>query len=338
MSGIAALAKFKKLCVTNDLIKDAANPNGDDIRSGIVDDGTLFRFLRARNYDVEKAFQQYQATRKWRDENQLIELYETIDVSKYEETRKLYTHWTGRRDRNGVPLFLFEIGQLSPSLMAAYKASCSSTTDTVTGTESQAMLRLFCTYENLIRFVFPLCSTVQSRPNPGIPITQATCIVDISGVGLLQFWRLKTHMQAASSLATAHYPETLGRTYIIGAPSFFPTVWSWINKWFDQNTVSKIFIVPPGQEYSMLSELIDPINIPHRYGGQFDFDFGMVPDLDSEIMERMKWLKDENGQVFEELPLGPMRWIEQQDGTRTAIAVGTVNQAQRKMDIMALGN
>lgn len=29
-----------------------------------------------------------------------------------------------------------------------------------------------------------------------------------------QFWDLKTHMQDASTLATAHYPETLDRIFV----------------------------------------------------------------------------------------------------------------------------
>lgn len=125
-----------------------------------------------------------------------------------------YTHWTGRRARNGSPLFLFEIKQLTPSVMASHEKSCSSRPRQPTQTVSEAMLRLFCTYENLIRFVLPLCSAVKARPEPESPVTDTTCIVDISGVSLMQFWRLRSHMQAASALATSHYPETLGRTYV----------------------------------------------------------------------------------------------------------------------------
>lgn len=128
-----------------------------------------------------------------------------------------YTHWTGRRARNGTPLCLFEIQQLTPSTMAAHEASCSSSSWTnlqPTSTESEATLRLFCTYENLIRFVLPLCSSIPSRPEPDSPVTDTTCIVDITGVSLMQFWRLRNHMQSASKLATSHYPETLGKTFV----------------------------------------------------------------------------------------------------------------------------
>jgi hypothetical protein len=75
------------------------------------------------------------------------------------------------------------------------------------------MLPLFALYHNLLNFVLPLVSTLE-RPNPEIPVTNSTNIVDIQGVGLSQFWNLKNHMQDASVLATAHYPETLDRIFV----------------------------------------------------------------------------------------------------------------------------
>ena len=75
------------------------------------------------------------------------------------------------------------------------------------------LLPLFALYQNLLNFVMPLVSTLE-RPNPEIPITNSTNIVDITNVGLTQFWNLKGHMQDASVLATAHYPETLDRIFV----------------------------------------------------------------------------------------------------------------------------
>ena len=106
--------------------------------------------------------------------------------------------------------------------MAAYEKSCASNPtlkeSQSTQTETEATLRLFCTYENLIRFVLPLCSAAPDRQSgstaPIAAITDTTCIVDISGVGILQFFRLRNHMQAAGALATAYYPETLGKTFV----------------------------------------------------------------------------------------------------------------------------
>lgn len=123
---------------------------------------------------------------------------------------------------------------------------------------------------------------------------------------------------------------------IIGAPSFFSTIWGWINGWFDQNTVSKIRIVPPGKELAMLSEVADPADIPEKYGGKFPFDFGMPPELDEEIRKTVDWMKDEKGEDMREMPLGPIKWVQREGEGRTAIAVGKENGIERKTAVMAL--
>lgn len=99
--------------------------------------------------------------------------------------------------------------------MAAYNNTMNTgTPDThKSSTVPARLLNLFALYENLLNFVMPLCSAL-SRPNPETPIVTSTNIVDVSGVGLKQFWNLKGHMQDASVLATAHYPETLDRIFV----------------------------------------------------------------------------------------------------------------------------
>jgi hypothetical protein len=53
-------------------------------------------------------------------------------------------------------------------------------------------------------------------------------IIDLGGVTLGTMWSLRHHLQQASELATAHYPETLHTIAVVNAPAFFPTIWSWI--------------------------------------------------------------------------------------------------------------
>lgn len=100
--------------------------------------------------------------------------------------------------------------------MAAYEKSSASTITEAKGDGSTPpkLLRLFALYENLIRFAMPYCTALPDRDHSKTPITQSNNIVDISGVGLKQFWNLRGHMQDASTLATAHYPETLDRIFV----------------------------------------------------------------------------------------------------------------------------
>lgn len=201
------------------------------------DDETLLRYLRARKFVPSEAFKQFKDTEDWRAENHLEKLYETIDIDEYEQSRRLYPQWLGVRDKRGIPLYMFEVSHLDNKAIAAYQDNSHSKLQSFSSKVPVKMLRLFALYENLCRFVLPLCSAIPDRPHPETPISQSSNIVDISGVSLIQFWKLKNHMQDASLLATSHYPETLDRIFLIGAPSFFPTVWSWIKRWFDPITV-----------------------------------------------------------------------------------------------------
>jgi hypothetical protein len=114
-------------------------------------------------------------------------------------------------------VFVFEVVGLDSKTISKYQESLKHDKSPPLNPKSKTeprWLRLFSLYESLTRFVLPLCSAVQDRPHPETPVSQSNNIVDISGVGLRQFWNLKTHMQDASTLATAHYPETLDRIFV----------------------------------------------------------------------------------------------------------------------------
>ena len=170
---------------------------------------------------AKDALQQFADTEKWREANEIDNLYANIDVEEYDQTRKLYPQWTGRRDKRGLPVYVFEVAPLDSKTMSAY-AKSSTTTRVLNSKHKQQqkdaiqprLYRLFAIYENLTNFIMPLCTNLRDRPVPRTPISQANNIVDISKVGLKQFWNLRSHMQDASVLATAHYPETLDRIFV----------------------------------------------------------------------------------------------------------------------------
>lgn len=106
-------------------------------------------------------------------------------------------------------------------------------------------------------------------------------------------------------------------TQIIGAPSFFPTVWGWIKRWFDPVTVSKIFILSASEVKPTLTKFFDPDSIPRLYGGNLDWEFGQTPNLDDDTRQLLGGFPDE-------WVRGPMIW----DGTK-ATALGSVKGKAR---------
>ncbi|KAF2433824.1 CRAL/TRIO domain-containing protein [Tothia fuscella] len=327
----SALDSFKKLCQKQGYYHSAGT---DGRTTDSHDDETLLRYLRARKFQPEEAVKQFKATEDWRKENHLDELYNTIDVKEYDETRRLYPQWTGRRDRRGIPVYVFEVAHLNSKTISAYEKSVSKSA-TVASKVPIKMLRLFALYENLTRFVLPLCSAIRDRPHPETPVSQSNNIVDINNVGLKQFWNLKSHMQDASTLATAYYPETLDRIFIIGAPGFFPTVWSWIKRWFDPITVSKIFILHPSDMKQTLEKYIAPENIPKKYGGTLEYQFGDMPILEDAITNNLNWA-DPTADLqsgYKSIPTGPIKWQQAADGTLSAVAVGKQDGKPRERTI-----
>ncbi|KAK8090766.1 hypothetical protein PG994_000271, partial [Apiospora phragmitis] len=295
------------------------------------DDPTLLRYLRARKWIVQDAYGQFSETEKFRKANEIDVLYNTIDVDAYETSKKLVSP-RNETKRNTVDEHdLLTKKRAVPHVHGTTRSTYEKSTDTTyssaktDGTTPAKLLRLFALYENLTRFAQPLCTQCTDREYAETPITLSTNIVDISQVSLRMFWNLKSHMQAASMLATAHYPETLDRIFIIGAPVFFSTVWGWVKRWFDPVTVSKIFILGPTDVLPVLTSFIDIKNIPKAYGGEMEWKFFEEPKFDDEVKRLMTW---ENGHTA--LPPRPMYWRPYDDGKRLELmAVGTKDKKQR---------
>ncbi|KAJ5665166.1 uncharacterized protein N7477_007614 [Penicillium maclennaniae] len=300
------LVEFKTVCAERKYYTPGVEQGGET-QPPSHDDATMLRFLRARKFDVEAAWGQFKDTEDWRKENKIEDLYAHIGVDSYEAARRMYPQWTGRRDRRGIPVYVFEIRHLDNKAVAAFNTTATTGIPETHKSSSvpARLLNLFALYENLLNFVMPLCSTL-ARPNPETPIVTSTNIVDVGGVGLKQFWNLKSHMQDASVLATAHYPETLDRIFIIGAPSFFPTVWGWIKRWFDPGTTSKIFILSAAEVKPTLTSFMEPSSIPKQYGGELEWQWGDMPNLDEPAKAKLQGIEQTSPEGKKEMLKGPM--------------------------------
>ncbi|KAH9973921.1 CRAL/TRIO domain-containing protein [Russula compacta] len=264
------------------------------------DDATLLRFLRARKFDPAKAHKQFASTETWRRKNDVLNVYATFDPDELESAKRFYPRWTGHRDKNGIPLYIFRLASLTGPLQKELSAV----------SEERRLQRIIALWEFMSRFILPFCSalprpspTSSSPPplsGPPSPITATTSIIDLGGVSLGLMWSLRHHLQQASELATAHYPETLHRIAIVNAPAFFPTVWSWIKAWFDEGTRNKIHILgaDPGQA---LLGFIDADSLPQVYGGTLPFTFEDEPILDQPARKLLG---------SDKLPRGPIIFVD----------------------------
>lgn len=139
------------------------------------------------------------------------------------------------------------------------------------GKEDPQLSEIFLAAEYVTRFTQRLCTRLPHaagiEAGGGDTIDKSINIIDLSNVGLRKFWNLRRLLQNASSMATAHYPETVERIFVVGAPYFFPTVWELVTRWFDPNTTKKILVLGAAQQRETLLKYIDIKDLPERFGG-----------------------------------------------------------------------
>jgi len=100
----------------------------------------------------------------------------------------------------------------------------------------------------------------------------------------------------------------------------------------DPGTVSKMVILPQKGVLLTLLEHMDIENIPKRFGGTFEYEQGMPMALDKTICNALTWLPPAQSS----LPVGPMKWIQGEQGTRVVVVVCTDGGNPRRDEVASL--
>ncbi|KAF2005649.1 CRAL/TRIO domain-containing protein [Amniculicola lignicola CBS 123094] len=285
------------------------------------DDAKLLEFLKLHKFSVDEAHAHYTELENWRLENRIEETYMNVDCKSFNRATSLHGIWIGRRDRQGRPIHVWVLRNLDPAEIAAYlhdaaelKAShphhCESPT--------AANAILFSTLlEYFKRFTIPICNAVPNRPDAQKPVVSGTSIVDISGVSIRQWWQLKDHINEASKLHAKYSPDTLDQSFVVGAPPFLPWLVGAVQKWFSPSMMDVTFLQNSDIKKKLL-EYVDADDLPKRFGGNLDWDYGKDPVPDDEVTAILE--KD-----------GRKGWVDGpcvlEDGVR--VPVGTVNGVKR---------
>ncbi|PWY90237.1 CRAL/TRIO domain protein [Aspergillus heteromorphus CBS 117.55] len=329
----AALAAFRASCAQQGLLTPRDSLADGDVSDGLDDDATLLRFLEARKMDATAALQQFQEATQYRTDKRVLRVYDLISVEDHDETRKLYPHWTGRRDRRGMPLLMLDVVHLNAAAMAGWR----KTRDTSQASQTPSIVpdmaqRAFVHFDGLTRCVLPLCAAVRDRSDGPVPITRSVYVVDASTVSIRQAWDLRDFAQEISGMLATCYPETIDRILVCNIPFFFARIWSFMKRFMDPITAAKLVMLPSADVYPTLVGLIDHEDIPRQFGGAFNYTHAMLPDLDPGLRQRLSWTDP----TREELPPGPIKWMVNSQGERRLVATGTTDGLQRAEEIAVL--
>jgi len=231
------------------------------------------RFLRARSFNVQKAYEQFERSSTWRQTHKVDSTYDSFPISEFESSKQFYPRWNGRRDHLGRPVYIYRLASLvhhSKELMSV--------------PEERRYQRIISLTEYLVRFVLPLCSDMTDDKS----VDCVTTIIDLEGISVTSLWTLKSHLQQSISLTSGNYPETINTICVVNAPSFFPTIWGWVKNMFDEGTKNKVHLTGSGPDQGKeLMEVIPAANLPKIYGGEMDWTYEDEPMLDEEIKAKI---------------------------------------------------
>lgn len=129
-------------------------------------------------------------------------------------------------------------------------------------TSSDRMLKnLVNEYEKLADPRLPACSRKSGK------LLETCCtIMDLKNVGISRFSQVYGYVKSASSISQDHYPERLGKLYLINAPWGFSSIFSIVKGFLDPVTVQKIFVLGSGYQSELLAQ-VPKENLPKDFGG-----------------------------------------------------------------------
>ncbi|PIK51313.1 putative SEC14-like protein 1, partial [Apostichopus japonicus] len=221
-------------------------------------DAHLLRFLRARDFNTEKAHEMITASLAWRKQHQVDKI-----LKNWEPPDMLQKYFPGSwhyHDRDGRPLFIMRLGQL----------------------DVKGLLKAFGE-EGILRYVLTineegLRRTEEATRKYGKPISSWTCVADCEGLSMRHLWRpgIKALLRMIE-VVEANYPETMGRLLIVRAPRVFPVIWTFVSPFIDENTRKK-FLIYGGKNYMEaggLPDYVEPSYIPEFLGGD---NYCEIPD------------------------------------------------------------
>ncbi|OQD72347.1 hypothetical protein PENPOL_c001G08095 [Penicillium polonicum] len=221
-----------------------------------LDTLTLLRFLRARKFDVEAAKTMFTASEKWRKEFGTDDLARDFDYPEKEEVSKFYPQYYHKTDKDGRPVYIEKMGKIDLNQM--YKIT----------TADRMLQNLVSEYEKLADPRLPACSRKAGK------LLETCCsVMDLKGVGITSVPSVYGYVKQASDISQNHYPERLGKLYLINAPWGFSTVFGAIKGFLDPVTVSKIHILGSGYQKELLAQ-VPAENLPVEFGGSCKCDGG----------------------------------------------------------------
>ncbi|KAH7296020.1 hypothetical protein KP509_26G004400 [Ceratopteris richardii] len=199
-----------------------------------IDNATLRRFLRARSLNVEKALKFLLQHLQWLQDFKPCGYIDESDIKNELRKEKLFLQGV---DKQGSPI-------------AVLLASQHKTSD-----RDLEEFKRFVVYA----FDKAIMSLEQTQE-------KFVLIADLEGCGCKHI-DLVGYLEALKILQD-HYPERLGKLFMLNVPLAFQSAWQIVSKFMDPNVRKKIVFVNKKKVLETLTNDIDISQLPRHFGGE----------------------------------------------------------------------
>ncbi|NXL66673.1 S14L5 protein, partial [Chordeiles acutipennis] len=215
----------------------------------IPKDEHILRFLRARDFNIDKAREMLCQSLSWRKQYQVDYI-----LQSWRPPALLDEYYTGGwhyQDKGEIHFLL----ELLVSLIG-FTRSCTA----------HGVTEMFCGSST----EQPVSNKILTGLSLHVYFRSWTCLVDLEGLNMRHLWRpgVKALLRIIE-VVEDNYPETLGRLLIVRAPRVFPVLWTLVSPFINENTRQK-FLIYSGNNYQGPGGLVDYVDkdvIPDFLGG-----------------------------------------------------------------------
>jgi len=207
-----------------------------------LDDMCLCRYLRARDWELDKAEHMIRCTLAWRADYKPDEIT-AADIEEQSKTGKMYFTYEYSKQRWPIVYMKLERDQGN---------------DRVTK----------------LKFLVWMLEKIISRMDVSQGVEKMAWITDFKGTGM----RMATMSHINISLDCLHtlldhYPERLGVAYAVNPPRVFSAFWKLLTPFMNEVTINKIKFIKGRKDYQQMLEHVDKAILEKTYGGDKAYDY-----------------------------------------------------------------
>lgn len=210
----------------------------------------LYRFLRARKWNVQHTVKAMAEMMQWRKDNRIDSILEDESViSRLALLRTMIPGANHGYTKAHRPIYIEKSG-----LMPVDKVLNQFTSEELVQTH--------------IYWLEFYCQRARERSRQlGIHVESFAMIYDLKRCKL-EMRKSFPLFRESLQIDNNYYPERLGQMFIVNPPAVFPVLWNLVKHWLDPVTKSKVQVIKkgPGTATALLQH-IDADQLPQEYGG-----------------------------------------------------------------------